>query len=392
MAVIGVASIVGGAACALIVGDVEGNRPDDGGAPGDTWSPTKMPDSGSPADGGSGMEGGTGPDATTVMDGSGACKADLDGDSTNCGWCGHDCQGAACTGGACSAQTVFAAGPTSLAYDQGSLFYTGGINNAITALAVGSLMTQTVAPPQNNGGHIVARSPYVFWTTADGTIHRALEDGGAQTALVPPTYAANSRCLAANSNRVYWWTTGAAYSVPVDSDGSAPPVLEHMGPTGASGCVNADDQTLAVLTDYTLMQRDLDSGLATQATLQNPAETHYVVLAGAHAVAFTTSTSDAGTTGHLDVVAKGTTTVVEVATFPWSTLMGATGDDGGVYWSLQAEARIDGCSDPLCTGGTHHYSPAYLSPPSTIGTLALDATHIYFSRGNSSVTILSVPR
>jgi hypothetical protein len=261
-------------------------------------------------------------------------------------------------------------------------------------LSLGSLTTQTIAPTQNAGSHVVARPPYVFWYTADGIIHRVLEDGGALTALVPSAIASNPHCLAANSSRVYWWSGswGRAYSVPVDSDGSAPPTVEYMTTAGASGCVNADDQTLAVLNDYTLTQRDIDSGAAMTATLPNLADTSYLVLAGAHAVAFTVSGGDAGSTTHVDVVAKGSSSAVEVATFPSTPVMAAAGDQGGFYWSPQSEARIDGCSDALCTGGIRHYTPAYLMPSSTLGTLAVDPTHIYFSRGNSSVYILSVPR
>jgi hypothetical protein len=382
MAVVASTSIVGGGACALIVGNIDGNLPDEAGTPSEVGYPGDAASS----------DGGMGPEATAGSDGAAGCGADLDADPGNCGWCGHDCGASSCTGGACSAQTLLMANPTGLAYDQNTLFLTGGANGTIQGVPLTTLTAQTLAPSQNAAGQIHVHSPYVFWTTADGNIHRMLEDGGALGIAVPSAVAVSPYCIAANSSHLYWWvpSDGKAFSVPVDSDGSAPAAVEYVAVPGASGCVAADDQTLAVLNDYTLTQRDLDSGVTMTATLPNLTVTRSLVLAGAHAVAITQSTGDAGSTGHVNVVAKGSTRVVEVATFPFTTIMAVAGDQNGFYWSPQSEARIDGCSDILCTGGIHHYTPSYGS--STLGVMTVDPTNIYFGRGNSSAYILSVPR
>jgi hypothetical protein len=138
------------------------------------------------------------------------------------------------------------------------------------------------------------------------------------------------------------------------------------------------------------MQRDLDSGLATTASLANAADIRFVPLAGARAVAVTTSTDDAGSTLHVDVVPRGTSTVLEVASFPWSNLFIITADDAGIYWSAQGDHRVDGCSDTLCTSGIRHYTPS--EPNFTISKLALDPTYIYFTMGGATGTVDKVPR
>ena len=395
---------VGVAACAWIVGDVHGHlqqdasvSPDalaeemgDGGsagpdAPSARASDAPGPDASSPPDVSSPSDALDVPDA---LHAGAACTPDLGGDTHNCGWCGHDCQGASCEGGVCSGQIVYSANPTGLAYDQGTLFYTGGPNGTIIALSLVSLIATTVAPAQNAATDIVARPPYLLWATADGIIHRALEDGGASTSLVKTSPS----CLAASSTHVYWWetATGTAYSVPIDSDGSAPPTVEYVASAGAKGCVGADDQTFAVINGSTLVQRDLDSGTTTTAGLTGLADTRYVLLSGTYAVAFTSTVTDAGTVGHVNSVAKGSATAVDVGTFVWTNVLAAVGDDHGIYWSPQGEARIDGCQDALCSGGIRHYSPVYAN--STLGSLALGPTTVYFSRGSSSGSILSVTR
>jgi hypothetical protein len=328
------------------------------------------------------------PAAEGSVDAAPGCAADLDADPGNCGWCGHAC-GGPCSAGACKEQFIWNVTPSGMAYDQGSLFFSGAMNGEVVAWNLGTAMPTTIAPAQNAAGHIVAHSPYVFWTTGDGAVHRVLEDGGALTTIVP---AASATCLAANSSRLYWWNpnSGTARSVPVDSDGGATPAIEYTATPGAAGCVVADDSELAVLTSGALIQRDLDSGLATTAALPYPAATQFVALAGERAVAITTSTDDAGSTGHVDVVPKGTSTALEVASFPWSTVFALVADDAGIYWSPQGEARVDGCSDVLCTSGIRHYTPTETN--FTISKLALDPTYIYFTMGGATGTLDRVPR
>jgi hypothetical protein len=129
--------------------------------------------------------------------------------------------------------------------------------------------------------------------------------------------------------------------------------------------------------------------------LPYPAEVQYLPLAGGSAVVFTDSFADAGADAgtvimHLDVVAPGSTTVTEIASFPQTKILATAADDAGIYWASQSEARVDGCQDLSCTGGVHHYSPA--APGSPIGSIALDPTYIYFTMSGTNPGVFRVAR
>jgi hypothetical protein len=333
-----------------------------------------------------------------ALDGGGACQANLDDDPANCGWCNHACgAGSACDGGSCAAAEIWPASPTGLAYDQGNLFGTGVSSNSVLAWSLASSSATKIAPPQNSATSLQVVPPYVYWTTADGVIHKVLEDGGALTQV---GVGANAHCLSVNSTRVYWWTAGGVHSLPADGDGSVPATNDYPVGPGVTGCVNADDQELFIVTGSVLLQRALDSGVSPQiVNLPYPAEVDFLPLAGANAVFFTDSFADAGAdaavdagavTMHLEVVPQGTNAHSEIASFPYDKILAMAADDAGVYWSSEAGARVDGCQDLGCTGGVHHYSPA--APGYTIGSLALDATYIYFTMSGTNAGVFRVAR
>jgi hypothetical protein len=173
--------------------------------------------------------------------------------------------------------------------------------------------------------------------------------------------------------------------VPVDSDGGSTPVMEYAAGPGA-GCVSADDRTLALLANHTLVERNLDSGVATTVTLPGPSDTRYLLLAGQYTVVMTSSVDDAGAmTLHVNAVTTGTPTVKEVASFPWTNVLAMAADANGIYWSPQSEARIDGCSDVLCTAGTRHFTPSLT--PWTLNAMALDPLLIYVSQGGNGTVV-----
>jgi len=379
------AVLAGATACGLLVGNPQGLLPGDAGASGDA---TVRPDVGV-SDDASGapptLDGAVAPDGgidagSQALDGATSCDADLDADPIHCGWCGHDCMGA-CAGGSCTAQIVLTANPTSMATGGTALYYTAGAS--VWAFDTRTLQPAVaIASGQNAPSGISVRAPYVFWGTAEGTVYRVLEDGGG---LTPMALTQDALCIVSNSSKLYWWDvpSGSARSVPVNGDGGTPPVAEYTTAAGDRGCVNADDAHVVFLTNQALVERDLDSGIATTVTLSQP-DTRYALMAGAYTVVLTSSTDDAGTTIHVNAITTGTTTVEEVASLPSTNVLSMAGDGAGIYWSPQAESRIDGCSDPLCTSGVRHFSPVLLDPPTM---LALDPTFIYSPSGGTPTVV-----
>jgi hypothetical protein len=76
----------------------------------------------------------------------GSSCVELDSDPQNCGTCGHDCLGTACTAGTCEASTV--------------------------SVDVGDLR------------EIAVDDTHVYWTTGDGKVQRVLKGGGSVETLV----------------------------------------------------------------------------------------------------------------------------------------------------------------------------------------------------------------
>jgi hypothetical protein len=367
------AVFAGATACGLLVGTPQGLLPGDADVSEDGSGAPPSLDSSVAPDGG--IDAGS-----RALDGAASCDADFDADPINCGWCGHDCMGA-CAGGSCTAQIVLTASPTSMATGGTALYYTAG--SEVWAFDTTTLQPAVaIASRQNRPGAISVRAPYVFWGTSSGTVYRALEDGGG---LTPMALNQDALCIVSNSSKLYWWDTpsGSARSVPVNGDGGTPSVAEYTASAGAPGCVNADDAHVVFVTNQALVERDLDSGVATTVTLSQP-DTRYALIAGAYTVVLTSSKDDAGTTIHVNAVATGTTTVEEVVSFPSTNVLSMAGDGAGIYWSPQTESRIDGCSDPLCTAGVRHFSPVLLSPPTL---LALDPTFIYSPGGGTPAIV-----
>jgi hypothetical protein len=369
IAAAGVAAVASSAACGLIVGEPHGLLPGDASLPNDVV--TVDVDFAADA---SGPDGGVPSDAA-APDGSGACAADLDADPGNCGWCGHDCRGVACTGGACAKQVLaLSANPTSMTVDGPVLYMT--TTGAVQSFDLRYATLQTLVYPQNAPKHIVAHSPYVFWTTAEGQIHRAGEDGGAPTIL-----ASNHTpgCLAANGTFVYWSeaSSGNVYRVPVDSNGGAIPDIAYPGSPGTV-CVNANDRTLAILTPHSVVEWDLDSGIATTAAISGVPDPRYILLGGGYAVVFTTTVDDAGSFIHIDAVKDGTNVARDLAQFPSTNVLAAAADDTGIAFSPQDQGRVDGCLDMLCT---KKVQPLMAPTTYTLAPVALDPTYVYVADG-----------
>jgi hypothetical protein len=394
-------AVFGAAACSLLVGDVRGRLVEDGGTDDAPGTDGSSDDGTSPGDATSGDATSTdakpdaadasdatmlGDTATNTADGAAdagpdgastgpfACDAAFATDPVNCGWCAHSCKGQTCEGGECAVQAGIGVSSVYVADDQGVLYFTS-YPSASTSLYAwhGSYPpTLLVDGGENNPTHLVGRSPYLFWSTADGKVRRMLESGSAPTTLAT---SQNAACIGANATSVYWWdkTTGNAYSLPVDSDGGAAPTPIYTSSANATGCVAADDGHYSVLHGTSLVQKDLDSGMTVTATVSSNTNANQLLLAGPDTYLMELFTNDAGVLVHtLDHLVTGMLTPpTQVTSFLGQYNAWTLGPDGGIFW--ETTLHVSGCVDPLCDAGVFDYGAGLPN----IYSMAADSTWIY---------------
>lgn len=290
------------------------------------------------------------------------CDASTDSDPANCGFCGHDCGGTACNAGICQSTSIFSASVSDMAMEGKVLYYLspqdpapdagGGVYAFDTQTTSTTPLTAQVAPDR-----IAVHDPYVFWSALDGSIHRALEDGGAPTTLVT---GQSVDCLAANGSDVFWADRGAGIIyrfAAADPPGSAT-IFRTI--TANSGCVVANDKYVVYTQDTIVSRFDI---AANQTDTFQPSigqfDDNDIALTGDD-IYFTSSEDLGNQTRHYVFHAVGppTTTPTPITSFIETFGFNVfAGDARGTAWGLNgSSAAVDGCSEPTCASGTHHYA------------------------------------
>ncbi len=312
-----------------------------------------------------------------------ACAADLDADPANCGWCSHGCGGeSACSGGVCASSPVVQGyDVSSMAVDEGTIYFTAGSVYAYSILQGG---TPTPLPDAGDGTSIAARAPWVAWcydppgSGLGGGLSTALEKGG-QVAYTWNAFSP-ATCVTVNSTSVYWWSalTYSAYMAPLDGGNSVPllPLLQAH-----HGCVSVNDEFAAVLIDTELAFYDPTSLAAPYDPTSSAAplrmaprkgetfDTDFVSLAGAQAYVLT---QDDGGMRYLNVFAPDSGAGgSRLASFPRTTVKALVADSAGAFWA-DGSGQVYGCADSRCTGGSHRYARQ-----SSVTALALDDAWVY---------------
>lgn len=301
------------------------------------------------------------------------CDADVRTAQQNCGWCGHDCRGLACSNGVCDGEQQIRASVQSMVIDHGTLFYAS--DSAIYAYAIATAGGSSVklAPVENAAYAVSAHAPQLVWCDADGTVNLMRQDGGPVTRLA---FNQGCRCSAVNSTHVYWWAQAnqMPYRIPIDADaGSAEPFFP-LPSAPAEGCVRATEQLAVVAIDRVLVYHDLTSQGAAELTPRGPIEAPLIALTQGDAYFVTT---DDGGVAHVyhSVARSNTAALIATSTGPISALVA---DDSGVFWD-EPDGYVHGCADSRCTTGERRYAKA-----ANAGALAVDDTWIYVAVSDPS--------
>ena len=137
-----------------------------------------------------------------------ACAADLQNDPANCGFCGHDCLGGACSGAVCQ---PFAISPTAypehLALSGGFVYWIDYVSFAVMRSDVSGAATDLLVDNPHGLGvdSLVADDTSLFWTIelphpADSCVMSANLDGSGVTTMLSglpnlPTLALDSEAV-----------------------------------------------------------------------------------------------------------------------------------------------------------------------------------------------------
>jgi len=185
------------------------------------------------------------PGDSMPADSQAGCSPDLASDPTNCGGCGHDCQGGACSQGMCGPVTL-AVTHSGLGIAIDSTFVYFADNDAGVLYKISKALTRQGTPtPVISGAAaqsvqgIASDGVYVYWTnkTNAGEVRRALPTGAGLTTLA--SNQAQPDWIASNG-AVVVWTDQASNQVmlaPAAGNGSTAPI--QLNVSGENGTVLA---------------------------------------------------------------------------------------------------------------------------------------------------------
>ena len=173
-----------------------------------------------------GTDGGTdagpqGNDAATDTQPTSTCNANLTNDSLNCGKCGHDCLGGACTDSQCQpvAFVQGQAGPTSMGIDDGNVYWVNyGGDQIVKASKDGKKVTViSKAPFVSDAFGVTVDDANVYWANYEPSVDtprilRCAKDGCASATPVVSNLAGPID-VAVDDTNLYWVEDYDPYAV-----------------------------------------------------------------------------------------------------------------------------------------------------------------------------------
>jgi hypothetical protein len=153
-------------------------------------------------------------------------------DASNCGSCGHGCDGGICVAGQCalaSSIQFLAVNVVDIALDGVNLYYIGGAND-VWQVNKTTLATTPLAANQANPYRIATDGTYVYWTSNLGSALLRAPVGGATPAqVIYPAQGPTS--IAVDATNVYWSDPAGTHSAPKAGGGA----VATLSTTATSG-------------------------------------------------------------------------------------------------------------------------------------------------------------
>jgi hypothetical protein len=158
---------------------------------------------------------------------------DLGGDARNCGACGHDCLGGACSNGVCQAAVLYTSptgAPYGVAVDSDAVFFTTAVEGAVyrcdksdCAGTVTSIATHQAGP-----SGVATDGVHVYWATTSGVTRCAVSGCGASGPEAFASGQSDPRTIVVFGGRVYWTDhgpDGGVMTCPIGGCAPAPEVF-----------------------------------------------------------------------------------------------------------------------------------------------------------------------
>lgn len=172
------------------------------------------------------------------------CETDVTSDPSNCGACGHDCDGYGCNAGVCEIALLVSDAdlPWDLAVDDTAVFWVeegpGPNEGSVHTVPLQGGASSTLAEGESTPIAVALDDAWVYWVSfASGGSVARVGKAGTDYAQLAVTNA--PRSLALDAERVFWSTVeGAIMHLP--KSGGTPTPLTQAGPGVCSVFVNED--------------------------------------------------------------------------------------------------------------------------------------------------------
>ena len=173
------------------------------------------------------------------------CETSTDADPLNCGGCGVDCAGAACSAGRCAVAVLATdqGEPTDIDVWGDTVFWLNRVGGEVRSCATTGCGNQPalIATTQDSAYYLSIDDTYVYWNNnGAGELYRSLHDGAMTRALLYSTPAPTRSEV--DSTHLYWHSNGGTISRADKTGNSAIEVLTSNA--GNSGEVKVNDTYL----------------------------------------------------------------------------------------------------------------------------------------------------
>lgn len=286
------------------------------------------------------------PDATSDA-GSDAGCGDTSSSKTNCGRCGHDCQGGDCIAGLCQpVQLTTAASPFTLAVDTSNVYFATGTSIVKCSIA-GCTAPTPLATNQGSGlSGLAIDATNIYWVGNSAAVIRTCPLANCGTPTTLASAQSNPRVVSVSGSSIYWVNGGDETTV-----------AGHLNQCNITTC-NNNPTVLASVGDAW--------GIAS-----DPTSVYWTRTGTAASLS---KCAGAGCSSSPSVLASN-----EHGAFALAI------DSASAYWVTATDGQVLKCSLGGCGG-----NPVVLaSSQKPEWGLAVDATSVYWSNYTSTGTIMA---